>query len=199
MKTYGLGMEEASKALVVNIALQRLLNSGLNPADAIQQLATKLSISNLIYESSDEDPTSDDGDVPLRPGVRIEPVSSQFPTVRRITSTNQRKRPITSTVGKPSKSKTRNPGRSGITPTGRKRNIDEVSPSEDKKNTSTSESNSSRPRADSVTEAVDAKISSQAANSSSEGATGTSVVRSKRVHRTEEPETGTPATKRRIM
>ena len=203
MKRYGLGMEEASKALVVSLSLQRILNAGKNPVDAIQQLATKLSISSLLYDSSDEDPTtrSDDANpVTTRPGMRIEPVSTQLPTsAARKKSKSNRRYPAVSTAGsKASKSKSRS--------SGRKRSIDEISPPpEDKGTTSRNHdvnntTTTNRNRADSVTEAVDAKIAKQGStNGNNEGGAGTGAVRSKRVHRMEEPETSTPVSKRRIM
>ena len=214
MKRYGLGMEEASKALIVSLALQRILKAGLNPVDAIQQLATKISTSSLLYESSDEDPTSDDVDGSIRPGMWIEPVSTKAQILasrKKSATTSPRKHPNSYTSnngGKTSKSsKTRNQGRNGGGPNiGRKRPIDEISPEEKKKNTkgndetSNNNTNKTRNRADSVTEAVDAKIANQASNGGNESGAGTGGVRSKRVHRMEEtPEAGTPTTKRRIM
>jgi hypothetical protein len=172
MKRLGLGMDEALKAITVSNALKRALEDGANPVEAIRQLAWKISIGNLMYESSsDEDPSSDT-EMPTRREVRIDLVSSQKlgrpSRIKRSNDSTSTKKPkSTSKTLKTKPSKTL--GKS--VNAGRKRSIDEI-PVVDSSNFPV------RDRANSVSEMVDAKLSQNA--TSDEGVPNPVTVRSKR-------------------
>jgi hypothetical protein len=95
MKNYGLGIEEATRALIVRKAFQREILAGDEPGkssttttspgvnkiavNAIEKLISKVSLDNLLYESdssADMNSDSDEERLSIRPDLRINPVSS---------------------------------------------------------------------------------------------------------------------------
>jgi hypothetical protein len=180
MKQNGLGIDEAKKALTVHKALRRAMEANSSAAEAIHNLASKIALSNLMYESSEEDPTDQE-----QPEMRIEPVSSldrQISSASRIkpaaaTSTRKPKAAALNKIAKTKKTPNNN-----IKAAGRKRSIDEV----EKKDAQTP-----RDRSDSVEVEVDAKMAKKQSN---EEVVETAIrpansVRAKRVQ-----ESSTPAT-----
>lgn len=87
MKRFNLGIDEATKAIMVSKAMRRAMLSSTGPAQAIEVLANKISMSNLLYESCEEE---DDDSSTIRPELRVEPL---VPTRRQVASM-RRKRPI---------------------------------------------------------------------------------------------------------
>jgi hypothetical protein len=194
MKRTGLGIEDATKALTVNKALRREMETSQNPEEAIQSLACRISLSTLMYDSGDEDPTCNEQDSSIRPEMRIEPVSTavERPTPSRTTKPSSIRKPK---VNKSLKTKSKAPNKN--TTAGRKRSIEEITPVEKKLDSSIVPT--TRGRANSVSEQVDAKMCAQ--KSSDEGASSESStmrpqasVRAKRVLRGDESESNTPAT-----
>jgi hypothetical protein len=184
MKRYGLGIDEATKAIIINKAMRRSLSDATSPARAIELLASKISLVNLLYESSDEDPNSDDDLSSIRPDlIRVEPVPEMDHRLasRPMKPSTQGRKSKSATVkaAKPRSSKT--PSKNGAA--GRKRTIEEMTPILEKRETTTR-----RERSDSVTAEVDAKI----AKSNEESTVNDNVIRptpggrAKRVHRTDE-------------
>lgn len=184
MKQNGLGIDEARKALTVHKALRRAMEANASAAEAIHNLASKIAVSNLMYESSDEDPTDQE-----QPEMRIEPLSS----LDRQLSSGSRIKPAAATSTRKQKAaglnkfaKTKKTPNNNTKATGRKRSIDEV----EKKDSQTS-----RDRSDSVEVRVDAKM---AQKQSIEEVVETAIrppnsIRAKRVHRGDEQESSTPA------
>jgi hypothetical protein len=174
MKQNGLGIDEARKALTVHKALRRAMEANSSAAEAIHNLASKIAVSNLMYESSDEDPTDQE-----QPEMRIEPVSSLD---RQLSSAASRIKPAAATSTRKQKAAGLNKfAKTKIKAAGRKRSIDEV----EKKDAQTS-----RDRSDSVEVEVDAKM---AQKQSIEEVVETVIrppnsVRAKRVHRGDEQE-----------
>jgi hypothetical protein len=144
MVRYGLGIEEATRLTIVSRALQRAMESASSPSKAIQTLASKIAVKRLLYESSEEDPTSED-DVPMRPDFRVDPIS----TVERRTNRSTRSARLASR-STPKKS--------------RKRCLEDVPSSGEKPQDSPL--SSPRPRAESVSEELSAKIAQQNEDSS---------------------------------
>jgi hypothetical protein len=179
MKRYNLGIEEATKTIVVSKALRRAMASG-SPAEAIELLASKISLRNLLYDSPDEDPTSD-----IRPELRVEPLSRMDlqPTSRRAKSTPVRK---PKTPLKVARARTKTPSKNVMA--GRKRSIEEIASVEKKDSTWLQKHD----RSDSLGAEVDAKIAKQSndeAPANEPPMRPTPNVRAKRVHRAEEAET----------
>jgi len=173
MRRYGLGIEEATKTIVISTAVRRALLKCESPTQAIDVLASKISLTNLLYDSSDEEMSSD-GDLSIRPELRVEPV---VPVDRQLSS-----RKKLSANRKPrSSNKIARPRNNKIAMTGRKRSIEETVPIEKKE---------TRARADSVTEEVDAKINAKKSNEENreDSIMRTPVVRGKRVLRVDEAE-----------
>jgi hypothetical protein len=186
MRRYNLGIEEATKTIIISRAMRRAMVDSKSPAEAIELLASKISLRNLLYDSSDEDPTSDD-DLAIRPELRVKPVSNvdhQLSSRRKPTPVRKLSKAAIKTV----RPRTKTPSKGSMA--GRKRTIEEIAPVE-KKDTSFQ----TRERSDSVTTEVDAKIAAKKSNE--EGAGNESVirptanVRAKRVHRTDESESVT--------
>jgi hypothetical protein len=182
MKKNGLGIDEAKKALTVHKALRRAMEANSSAAEAIHKLASKIAVSNLMYESSDDDPTDQE-----QPEMRIEPVSSLD---RHLSSASRIKQAAAISTRKPKAAglnkiaKTKKTPNNNIKAAGRKRSIDEV----EKKDSQTP-----RDRSDSVEVEVDAKMAKKHSN---EEVVETAIrpancVRAKRVHL--EQESSTPA------
>jgi hypothetical protein len=207
MKKYGLGIEEATRALIVRKSFHREILAGdrsgpvstLSGVDmkvavnAIEKLISKVSLDNLLYESDsssvDMNSDSDEERLSIRPDLRINPLSSgstagvYFRTVERKKSNNLKhtnntnnnaasaktKIPTNKTTSR-SKSQLLSPSLSG-----RKRKMDDIATASPRDETnkrrgknngkvgpdveSTSEHlPSSRPRSDSVSSVVDAKM-----------------------------------------
>lgn len=180
MKRLGLGIEETTRTLVVGKALRRILESE-SPEKAIEQLAAKIAVGNLMYDSSDEHEVPETQRLIIRADLRVEPVSRQgVPVLRKGTPTKK---------GKSSGNKQRArkaPSKSAVA--GRKRSVEEMASS----SKTESQSFPNRPRADSVSEEVSAKIAKQSASDESAAATVDTTarttsagVRTKRVHRSE--------------
>lgn len=183
MTRYNLGIEEATKIIIVNRALRRAIADSGSPAKAIELLAAKISLGNLLYDSSDEDPTSDE-DLAILPELRVKPVSTMDhqPSSRRKTTPLRRPSKVAIKTIRP---RTKTPSKGSLA--GRKRSMEEIAAAEKKDS-----SFQTRERSDSVTAEVDAKI---AAKKSNEEVTGNDSVtratpnaRAKRVHRTDETE-----------
>jgi hypothetical protein len=184
MKQNGLGIEETKKILTVHKALRRAMEANSSAAEAIHNLASKIAVSNLMYESSDEDPTDQE-----QPEMRIEPVSSLD---RQLSSSSRIKPAVATSTRKPKAAglnkivKTKKTPNNSIKAAGRKRSIDEV----EKK-----DAQNPRDRSDSVEVEVDAKMAKKQSN---EEVVETAIrpatcVRAKRVHRGDEQESSTPA------
>jgi hypothetical protein len=82
MKMYRLGIEEATQALLVSRAVSRewSRNSATTPAEAIEQLVAKISLENILYESSDDELSSDDDEqhrlMAIRAELRVDPLQT---------------------------------------------------------------------------------------------------------------------------
>jgi hypothetical protein len=182
MKRYSLGIDEATKAIIINKAMRRSLSDTTSPAKAIELLASKISLQNLLYETSDEDPSSDEDLSSIRL-IRVEPVPemdhrlASRPT--KPTTQGRKSKSAAVKAAKPRSSKT--PSKNGTA--GRKRTIEDMTPTLDKRETTTR-----RERSDSVTAEVDAKIAKSNEESTVNDAVirPTPGVRAKRVHRTDE-------------
>jgi len=181
MRRHNLGIEEATKTIIITRALRRAMADSRSPAQAIEHLAAKISLRNLLYDSSDEDLNSDD-DLVLRPELRVEPVSSLDRQV--ISRLNAGRRPST-IAPKSARQRTKAPTKSSLP--GRKRKIEAIATVEKQDSKF-----QSRERSDSVTAEVDAKI---AAKKSSEEIAGNEstmrspqCVRAKRALRADDPE-----------
>jgi len=91
MKAYNLVIEEATKAIIVSKAMNRALAAASTPTKAIELLSEKISVANLLYDSSDEEIPSDD-ECSIRPELRVEPVipvDRQLSSRRRTTSSRR--------------------------------------------------------------------------------------------------------------
>ena len=182
MKAYNLGIEEATKAIIVSKAMNRALAAASTPTKAIELLSEKISVANLLYDSSDEDIPSDD-ERSIRPELRVEPV---IPVDRQLSS---RRRTTFSRISRVANTTLR-PRITKPNMTGRKRSIEETV-SVEKKET--------RERSDSVTEVVNAKVNATKSNEEGCGAESllrSPVVRAKRGLRVDDPETQTSSHKR---
>lgn len=152
MRRYNLGIEEATRTIIVGRALRRAMETA-TPAEAIESLASKIAPRNLVYDSSsDADSASmDDESVAMHANLRVEPVSTidrqlssrKSPPIRKMKS-----------VGKAMRAR-KTPTK--LAASGRKRSIDEMA-SHDKSDT---QGFSNRQRADSVSKEVSAKIALQ--------------------------------------
>mmetsp|Transcript_28801 Transcript_28801/g.44268 ORF Transcript_28801/g.44268 Transcript_28801/m.44268 type:complete len:257 (+) Transcript_28801:281-1051(+) len=178
VKNNGLGIEEATKTLIISRALKRAMSTSGSPAKAIELLASKISLSNLLYES-DEDPSSDE-DI-LRPEQSIARVSS----VEKFSSRTAIKTPVgRKTRGSAKKGRPKAKSATKAPTAGRKRTIDEILPAAKKSPVSYQP----RQRSDSAADEVDAKLAKQ---SIEEGVAidpmrSAPSVRAKRVHRSED-------------
>ena len=151
MSRYGLGIEEATRLIIVSRALQRAMQSAGSPSKAIQNLASKIAVTRLLYDSSEEENTSEDDDMPIRPDFRFEPISPmERRTTRATTRHNHARLSSRSTTTTPKKS--------------RKRGVEEMvssSMTEKPKDGTLLSSQQQRPRSESVSEEVSAKIARQ--------------------------------------
>lgn len=68
MRRYKLGLDEASRAIVVSRAMRRemLSQKAMTPTEAIQRLTSRLSLDNILYESGEDD-SDDDGQNEILP------------------------------------------------------------------------------------------------------------------------------------
>lgn len=206
MRMHGLGMEEATRALIVSKAFQREVISTKNSSkpttgnlvQAIQRLVSNISLHNLLYESdSSMDVASDDEEenLTIRSDLRVNPVSKlntsasasetqqtsqKSNTSSGLASLSGRKRKITEAAGDNQDNVVtqRAPKKAAAA----KHDPPKVSgkrKAETTTNEKPSTANGTRPRADSVTEQVDAKITAilPAAGAASVGS------RAKRHHR----------------
>ncbi len=199
MTRYNVGIEEASKTVAVSKALRRAMETR-NPASAIEYLASKIAVKRLLYDSSDEDPTSDEECLPISPNLRVEPLSTMDRHSSISRSTPVRKaRLAASKSGRPRKA-TATPNKSGVI--FRKRSIEEIASVEKPEESFPP----SRPRAGSVSEEISAKIAKQSSGEEAPasnavetaGIRNASTVRAKRTHRTEETEALVPSSNKRI-
>lgn len=184
MKRYNLGIEEATKAIVISRAMRRAMVSSETPAQAIELLATKISLSNLLYDSADD--SSDDDLSMIRPELRVKPVATidrQRGKSNKPTATRKARTSVKSARPRHSSNNTS----AKIVMAGRKRSIDEIVPMEKKEK---------RERADSVTEEISEKFASNKSNSEEAGNNNESpllrapVVRGKRGLRVDDSECG---------
>ena len=161
MRLHGLGTEEATRALIVSKAFQRQAEgSSMSMVQAIESLASNISVNNLLYESdySSMDVASDDDEESwtVRSDLRVNPVANfntqqqQQQTSKTETSLSGRKRKINEAAsGQDSERAHKKATKQDTSKPLGKRKVDA---------TITNEKPTSRPRADSVTEVVDAKI-----------------------------------------
>jgi hypothetical protein len=210
MRDYGLGTGEATRALIVSKAFQREVTgaattSGATPSDtfvqAIQRLVCTISLSNLLYDSdSSVDVASEDDEqesLMMQSDLRVSPVAktNKRANVSAISTTKQtinstqssgslsgRKRKINQAANDNKNNSMQRAQKKAVTTkqetskfTG-KRKAD-TAPANDK-------STGIRPRADSVTKEVDAKITSVLPIAVVASATGS---RAKRHHRSGSP------------
>ena len=107
MKRLGLGMEETSRTLVVGNALRKIMDME-NPEKAVEQLAEKIAVGNLMYDSSDEHQAEEeDRRLIVRADLRVEPVSrsERHSVLRKTTPTKKPRNNVKQRVRKaPSKS-----------------------------------------------------------------------------------------------
>jgi len=193
MRRYGLGIEEASRTIVVSRALRRAMDAHETPARAIEHLASKIAVKRLLYDSSEEDPTSEDECAPINPKLRVEPIS----TLERSAAPRTRAAPVrkarlvaSTKASRPRKASTPNKA------IFRKRPIDEIG------STGKSEEQdfpTTRARSESVSEEVSAKIAKQGnGDEMPTGEPAARPVRTKRSHRPEDAETLSQSSSKRI-
>jgi hypothetical protein len=177
VKNHGLGIEEATKTLIISRALKRAMSTSGSPAKAIELLAAKIALSKLLCESDEY--ASSDEDV-LRPEQCIARVSSveKFTPRTTITPVGRKTRGSSKTTRPKPKPATKS------STAGRKRTIDEILPAA----TNSPGSFQSRPRSDSAADEIDAKIAKQSSEEStaSDLIRSTPSVRAKRAHRAED-------------
>lgn len=151
MSRCGLGIEEATRLVIVGRALQRAMQSAGSPSKAIQNLASKIAVTRLLYDSSEEETTSED-DMPIRPDFRFEPISPMERRTTRSTTRHYHARLSSRT------NSTTTPKKS------RKRSVEEIvssSLTEKQKDGPLMLSQQQHPRSESVSEEVSAKIAQQ--------------------------------------
>lgn len=171
MKRYHLGIEEATKAIVISRAMRRAMSASESPAHAIELLASKISLANLLYDSADE--SSPDNELSIRPELRVEPVVAVDRS--RKTIRNSKTRPLSKSTNGRSRTIT-----NSTKSASRKRTIEEIAAPQEKTPTK-------RDRSDSVSEEVNKKIAKQSsedatsAESSSTSLLRAPAVRGKRV------------------
>jgi hypothetical protein len=92
MKKYSLGIEEATRFILVSRAVRRewLRNTIITPAEAIEQLVSKISLDNILYESSSDDDLASDDDeqhrlTALRDELRVDPLHEKSTGTSRTT------------------------------------------------------------------------------------------------------------------
>jgi hypothetical protein len=187
MTRYDLGIEEATKAIVVSKAMRRAMIACESPSQAVDILASKISLSNLLYDSSDEGVGENMSSSSIRPELRVEPVV-----------TTRKTRQAAIKTARPTSSSSCSSSRPNKSMTGRKRSIEGIAPLEEKEK---------RVRADFVTEEVEEKIyakkstkdvsdNDSSSSSSSSSSLRTPVVRGKRGMRVDDSETQTHVHKR---
>lgn len=195
MSSFGLGVDDASHAFTVSRAVRRAMKErGLSAVEAIDDLSSKLNISNLVTSSPSEELVDDDDQTlvstsrPSSPAQQQRTAPAPTPaTTDRISSQQQhRKRKASAKTNHKNTKQKKTPSRKRPAPS-----------SNDEKKFS-----SSRERADSVTEAVEAKAkkarrSSPEDSPSPETSSDASIiVRSKRnasnLTRDEQPQSSTP-------
>jgi hypothetical protein len=192
MQRYDLGIEEATKAIVVSKAMRRAMIACESSAQAVDILTSKISLSNLLYDSSDEGVDGNMSSSSIRPELRVEPV---------VTTRKTRQAAVKMARPTGNSSSSSSSSRSNKPMTGRKRSIEETAPLEEK--------NEKRVRADSVTKEVEEKINakksteedasdndSSSSSSLSPSSLRTPVVRGKRGIRVDDSETQTHVHKR---
>lgn len=199
VKNHGLGIDEATRALIVSRSFERAMTTSGSEANAIELLSTKMSLSNLLYES-DEDQSSDEDNI-IRSEQCVPKVSSAdtFATANtsRSSKANVGRKRGTSKVSraKPRAATTKTTTTSSSS-TIRKRSIDEILPASKKR----SSSFQSRPRSDSAAEEIDAKLAKQSSedreSSSDSLISSPSTVRAKRGHRADDTDPLTQPLKR---
>jgi len=169
MRRYGVGSKQAARALIVSSTLKQYsTDRGLSTVDAVKELTSKLSQARLVEHGAETTQDQVASETPMRsqsPEMRIPPVQSMD---RPITRNNKITKKSKSSKPKSKEASTK------IT-NGRKRSMDESTPTE--------QPESSRARSDSVTEAVTAKLADQVDENNSATAkapSGSPAVRSKR-------------------
>ena len=153
MRLYGIGTEEATRALIISKAFQRETN-GSSMIQAIQQLVSNISLNNIMYESdSSVDDASDDEEESLAipSNLRINPMANLHTQQHQISA---------SLSGKKRKINEATRERAAKKATTTTTTLDDTKPSGMRKADAadTNEKPTSRPRADSMTEVVDAKM-----------------------------------------
>jgi hypothetical protein len=197
MTQYNLGIEEASKTIIVTKALRRAMTTA-SPAKAIEHLASQIAIKRLLYDSSEDDPTSEDEYLPISSELRVEPFSTmEHHASSRTRSSPVRKTRLAAKASRPRKA-TATPN-SKSTVIFRKRSIDEITSTENSE-----DFKPNRSRSGSVSEEVSAKIAQQ--SSGDDPATSNAIdstvvrtassVRAKRNHLPEGTESIQPNNKR---
>jgi hypothetical protein len=194
MSSFGLGVDDASHAFTVSRAVRRAMKErGLSAVEAIDDLSSKLNISNLVTSSPSEELVDDDQTLvstsrPSSPAQQQRTAPAPTPATADRISTQQQHR------------KRKASAKTNHKNTKQKKTLSRKRPapsSNDEKKFS-----SSRERADSVTEAVEAKAkkarrSSPEDSPSPEAPSDASIiVRSKRnasnLTRDEQPQSSTP-------
>lgn len=187
MRKHNLGIEDATRALVVSRAIRSDFSrsSALTPAAAIEQLISKISIDNILYDSSDDEVFSDDDDknrrLAIHADLRVDQCEKKSTGTSRTTTPNKisnnrssdaelrqtaRKRQLSQQSPRKSSkhnnvaSSTSRGGMKGTsTLTGRKRSVDEIGDKQQQQAPAQGPNVPPRGRADSVSSEVDAKIS----------------------------------------
>lgn len=199
MVKHNLGIEEATKAIIVSKALRRAMETR-SPANAIEHLASKIAVKRLLYDSSDEDPTSEDECFPISPNLRVVPISTLDRNSSKSRLTPVRKARSAPTKANRPRKATATPNKAGVI--FRKRSIDEIASAEKPEEAFSP----NRSRAGSLAEEVSAKFAQQvsgddpAVSNPLEATTirNSSSVRGKRPHRSDESETLGPVSSKRI-
>lgn len=198
MTRYNLGMEEATKAIIVSKALRRAMDTRTS-ASAIEHLASKIAVKRLLYDSSDEDPTSEDECLSISPSLRVEPIATMERQSSISRTTPARKARVASSKAIRPRKAISTPNKAGVV--FRKRSIDEIASTEKPEEAFSP----NRSRTGSMSEEVSAKIAQQSSSDDlpasmsleSTSIRNTSAVRAKRTHRSEETETlGSTSSKR---
>ena len=165
--------------------------STASPAKAIEHLAAQIAIKRLLYDSSEDDPSSEDEYLPISSDLRVEPFSTRDHHVSsRTRSSPVRKARVAAKAGRPRKATPATPNKSS-TLMFRRRSIDEITSTEN-----TEDFKPARSRSGSVSEEISAKMAQQQCSADDPGAasameSGSAVVRnasSVRVKRSHIPE-----------
>ena len=164
MRLHGLGTEEATRALVVSKAFQREAKA-LSMAQAIEKLVSKISLSNILYESdsSAEDASDDEEEsLAIRSDLRINPVvqtkNTQQPSSKAETVSGRKRRiNEAATPDKDLEPAPKKAAKHDASMPLAKRKADATTP------ITANEKPTTRPRADSLAEVVDTKMTAIAA------------------------------------